>query len=149
MGAYLSFKELKEKLHSFFKDTSFPNINYKTDIRYFMNWGDLLSMLNLNNLKCTYVSLSPIDLKNDYYIYLKNEGPKGVHTRGEDASLPRALVFRDSFFSALEPFVSPLFSETEYKWKFFNESDKEYVLQYKPDIIIFECCERYFPLIVN
>lgn len=149
MGAYLSFKELKEKLHVFFKDTPFPDINYKSKISYNMNNGDLLSMLNLTNLKCTYVNLSPIDLKNDFYIYLKNEGRKGVHTCGKDTSLPRALVFRDSFFTALEPFVSPLFRETEYLWKYFGEEDKGFVLQYKPDIIIFECVERHFPSIIK
>ena len=81
--------------------------------------------------------------------YLKNEGTNGVHTKGTNENLPRALIFRDSFFYALEPFISPMFSEAEYKWKQFNESDKEYILKYKPDIIIFEAVERYAPNIVN
>lgn len=54
-------------------------------------------------------------------------------------------MFRDSFFIALEPFVSPLFSEVEYVFKLFTEADKERILEYKLDIVIFEHVERYAP----
>ena len=70
-------------------------------------------------------------------------------TKGTDENLPRALIFRDSFFTALEPFASPLFSEAEYRWKNFSDEDKSSVLLYKPDIIIFECVERYGPGLVR
>ena len=64
-----------------------------------------------------------------------------VHTKGTDPSLPRAIIFHDSFFGALEPFVSPIFSEVQYKFKQFSEDEKSFILEYKPDVIIFEAIE--------
>ena len=74
--------------------------------------------------------------------HILKEDQGRVYTKGNNPDLPRAIVFRDSFFIALEPFVSPLFSEVDYIWKPFNESYKNYILEYKPDIIIFESVER-------
>ena len=43
------------------------------------------------------------------------------------------------------PFVSPLFSEVDYVWKDFTDADKKRILEYKPDIVIFERVERAAP----
>ena len=87
--------------------------------------------------RSTQPTLTPINHEQtDFYAYLKNEGTKGVHTKGTNPNPVRALIFRDSFFSSLEPFVSPLFSEAEYHWKQFRAENKAYVLEYKPDIIM-------------
>ena len=105
-------------------------------------------MLGIEEQNNTQIKTLPIG-HNNYYTYIKNDGMDGIHTQGAGKNLPRALIYHDSFFTALEPFVSPLFSEAEYIWKQFREEDKEYVLQYKPDIIIFEAVERYAPTIVQ
>ena len=149
-GAYLAFTLLREKIAEIFPNVDFPRIAYETNIDHSMTAGDILPMLGVEKSKSTRPTLTPIGHgQSDFYAYLKNEGTKGVHTKGTDSTLPRALIFRDSFFSSLEPFVSPLFSETEYHWKQFRAEDKEYVLEYKPDIIIFESVERYSPNIVQ
>lgn len=149
-GAYLAFTLLREKIQAVFPDVSFPQIEYKTEVENSMTAGDILPMLSVKEAKSTQPKLSPVGHKNtDFYTYIKNEGTNGVHTKGADASFPRALIFRDSFFSALEPFVSPLFSEAKYVWKQFDEQDKEMILQYKPDIIIFESVERAASTIVR
>lgn len=148
-GAYLSFNLLKKEIQFLFPDTSFPVIEYETVISESETSGDILPMLNLERSKSTQVILSPIGHTNkDFYSYISNNGREGVYTKGTDNKLPRALIYRDSFFVALEPFVSPLFSEAEYHWKKFEESDKDYVLKYKPDIIIFESVERGAPGII-
>lgn len=149
-GAYLAFTLLQEKIQTVFPNVSFPQIEYKTEVESSMTAGDILPMLNVTEAKSTQPKLSPVGQENtDFYKYLKNEGRNGVHTKGANESLPRALIFRDSFFTALEPFVSPLFSESKYEWKRFAETDKELVIQYKPDIIIFEAVERSAPNIVH
>lgn len=43
------------------------------------------------------------------------------------------------------PYLSPLFSEVEYVWKDFTDADKKLILEYKPDIVIFEHVERHAP----
>ena len=149
-GAYLASILVKDKIKSLFPAITFPSIEYQTKIENSMTTGDILPMLGIKESKSTIPTVSPVGHNNtDFYTYVRNEGTNGVHTVGLDKKLPRALIFRDSFFSALEQFISPMFSEAEYKWKQFREEDKPYILEYKPDIIIFESVERYAPNIVN
>ena len=149
-GAHLASALLREKIETLFPKTDFPQIEYKSDISESETSGDILPMLNVEKARSTQVKFSTVNHKTeDFYAYLKNDGRNGVRTKGTDATLPRALIFRDSFFSSLEPFVSPLFSEAEYRWKQFDGSDREHVLNYRPDIIIFESVERYAPNIVR
>ena len=149
-AAYLVSQLMCEKIQNYFPNINFPQIEYETKIDYSMTMGDILPMLKIKEAKSTQVTLSPANQKIDnFYTYIRNEGRDDVHTKGADPTLPRAIIFRDSFFSALEPFVSPFFSEAEYHWRRFSKEDKDYVLQYKPDIIIFEAVERYAPLIVK
>ena len=149
-GAYLSFTQLRDIIASLFPDKSFPKVEYSVAVDYSMTSGDILPMLRVKKAKSTQVSLKPTGCqRTDLYTYIKNDGKNGVHTEGADKSLPRALIYRDSFFGALEPFVSPLFSESEYIWKRFSEEDKEHVLEYKPDLIIFQAVERLSPYIVH
>lgn len=56
-----------------------------------------------------------------------------------------ALVFRDSFFSLLEPFLSENFKEVVYVWKRYDQKNVEEILNYfTPDIVIEERVERSF-----
>lgn len=143
-GAYITSMELKEKVQLAFPELDFPNIEYNTTIDYSLTMGDILPMIGIQKSKSTQVSMTPRNYSNtDFYSYVKNEGMNGILTKGTNNNLPKALIFRDSFFSALEPFTSPLFSEAEYKSKQFRDEDKEYILKYKPDIIIFEWVERH------
>ena len=59
--------------------------------------------------------------------------------------LPRAVIFRDSFFSMLVNYVTPHFSETEIKWT--NMFDESLIDSMKPDIVIMEYAERYIDAI--
>ena len=145
LGAYYAYEVLRGKIETLFPEVQFPGITYRTEIQEGAYRGDLIPMFNKPGMEENeYIQVTPDSAKfTDFYEYIKNEGRDGVHTRNKNVGLPRALVFRDSFFRALEPFVSPLFSEVEYVWKDFTEADKERILEYKPDIVIFEHVERY------
>ena len=147
LGAYYAYEVLCGKIETLFPETQFPAIKYRIDIEDTLFSGGTIPLLNKSGMEESGVVLvTPDGTKfTDFYEYIKNEEVDGVHTRNKNVDLPRALVFRDSFFIALEPFVSPLFSEVEYVWKDFTEADKERILEYKPDIVIFEHVERYAP----
>ncbi|MDR1419493.1 MAG: hypothetical protein LBI86_03890 [Treponema sp.] len=94
----------------------------------------------------TIIEIEPEDLWASYYSYKKYEGEggeNGIITESINRNLPKTIVFRDSFFVALEPFISSLFSHTEYMWKSFEQDDTAYILENKPDIIIWEVVERF------
>lgn len=115
--------------------------------------GDLLNMLNvpLQKLKMKDNSILVLDKKNPYnYKYLKNKSTKGVHTKNaKPLNKLRVFVLRDSFTTAMEPFVSETFAEANYVWTHnFNNQYKE-ILKFKPDIVIHEMVERYAHVLLN
>jgi hypothetical protein len=62
-------------------------------------------------------------------------------TEIDDPSLPRAVIFRDSFTSRLVPFLSEHFSRAVYLWQ--NDFDAGVVLQEHPDVVIQEIVGRH------
>lgn len=58
-----------------------------------------------------------------------------------DAVLPKAVIFRDSFFNGLQPFTSEHFSRVVYVSDF--NVDFSIVSEEKPDIVMLEVAERY------
>ena len=62
-------------------------------------------------------------------------------TEIDDPSLPRAVIFRDSFVSPLVPFLSEHFSRAVYLWQ--NDFDANAVLAERPDVVIQEIVGRH------
>jgi hypothetical protein len=62
-------------------------------------------------------------------------------TEVNDPSLPRAVIFRDSFGSRLVPFLSEHFSRAVYVWQ--NDFDANLVEQEHPDVVIQEIVGRH------
>jgi hypothetical protein len=59
----------------------------------------------------------------------------------DDPTLPRAVIFRDSFTSRLVPFLSEHFSRAVYLWQ--NDFDAAVVTQEHPDVVIQEIVGRH------
>ena len=57
------------------------------------------------------------------------------------STLPRAVIFRDSFASRLVPFLSEHFSRAVYLWQ--NDFDADVVRQEHPDVVIQEIVGRH------
>ena len=76
----------------------------------------------------------------------EHEDPYGevglLVTEHKDRSLPKAVVYRDSFAGRLIPFLSEHFSRASYVWD--NEFGFEQIEREKPDIVIQEFVARSF-----
>jgi hypothetical protein len=60
------------------------------------------------------------------------------------------IVFMDSFFVSLKPYISRYFNRSTYIWERINEASlTKYVEQEKPDIVIDEVVERTFPYMLT
>jgi len=57
-------------------------------------------------------------------------------------SLPRLMMFRDSFAARLMPYLSEHFSRASYYWQ--NELDFDAIVEEHPDIVIQEFVARHF-----
>ena len=62
-------------------------------------------------------------------------------TEIDDPSLPRAVIFRDSFTSRLVPFLSEHFSRAVYLWQ--NDFDADVVTKEHPDVVIQQIVGRH------
>ena len=73
--------------------------------------------------------------------------PRETHTYTCHNQELNALVFRDSLFTALQPYFARKFKRSTYIWKTMDSRTlKEYVEKEKPDIVIEEWAERSLPL---
>jgi hypothetical protein len=78
---------------------------------------------------------------------LEPEGARPTDEEGwlvteiDDPSLPRAVIFRDSFASRLVPFLSEHFSRAVYLWQ--NDFDADIVSKEHPDVVIQQIVGRH------
>jgi hypothetical protein len=141
-GAKCAFDAMFMEIKNTFPHVVFPEIIFTTEISY-SSFGDIVPMSGFASYgKNTIPNIHPVEGWDAYYSRIKNEGVQGVITMHANKTLPKAIIFRDSFFTALEPFISSIFGEAEYNWRWFNSTEKEYILKNKPDIIIWEIVER-------
>ncbi len=78
---------------------------------------------------------------------LKNPPTGQMITVMPDPALPKAVIFRDSFFNGLQPFTSEHFSRVVYVSDF--KVDFNLIAEEKPDIVILEVAERYLDRLLN
>jgi hypothetical protein len=148
LGASYAYDLIFEKLKKDFPDTVFPDIEVKMEVSSdtivnvvpgFTSYG-----------KMTNVDIQPKEGWTSYYTYSYHTFDKIItNITNNDSDLPKAIIFRDSFFDALEPFTSTLFSYAEYSREAFNGNEKTHILNNKPDVIIWEVVERYLSRIPN
>lgn len=62
-----------------------------------------------------------------------------VRTKNKNTKLPKAVVFRDSFFNLIMPYFSENFSDCIYLWT--NEMSAEVIQKEKPNYVIYEMLE--------
>jgi alginate O-acetyltransferase complex protein AlgJ len=68
-------------------------------------------------------------------------GEGRIVTEIPGSTLPRAVVFRDSFTSAMAPFLSEHFSRVVYLWR--NDFSAEEVERERPDAVLQEIVSRH------
>ena len=78
---------------------------------------------------------------------LKNPPAGQMITVMPDPALPKAVIFRDSFFNGLQPFTSEHFSRCVYVSDLMVDS--RLIMEEKPDIVILEVAERYLDRLVD
>jgi hypothetical protein len=162
LGAYYTFDLLYKKLKMDFQNL--PEIQFKFvpymdsgEDNYAMLWwgirefGGFMELLNVepvNGWESRYYYVEREDVQeNEFNTVIGNNSKKGKYgiiTANRNKNLPTALVMRDSYFVDLEPFISSIFSKTEYVWTQPEKRTIKYLerLPEKPDVFIWEIAER-------
>jgi hypothetical protein len=154
-GAFLAYQAMMARLKAYFPEFQAAQSDDFTIISEPNLLGGLSYMLALGDLfpesRITYTPKKPhtarevtgTDVPLNYF------QPLAVYET-KDPSLPRAVIFRDSFIHEIIPFLSEHFSRSVYVWPYPTDAvqtrafDKKMILQEKPDIVIEEFVERYF-----
>jgi alginate O-acetyltransferase complex protein AlgJ len=107
---------------------------------------DLASMMGLKRtLRELDLALQPIRPRRARVVEPAGAAPMDelgrLVTEIDDPTLPRAVIFRDSFVSRLVPFLSEHFSRAVYVWQ--NDFDANLVEKEKPDVVIQEIVGRH------
>lgn len=144
-GAYVSAEQIFLSLQSqlpVLKTKTFPRNAYKNEV--IIIGGDLTTktfgQIDLKEVSFKYSPESP-----DSWSEIVNLSPKEIHAltiiKNDSDSLPRAIVYQDSFFQTLKPYMNSIFSYSEYWWTY--KVNPQYILVSHPDVVILEITERF------
>ena len=146
-GAFIAYRAIIDQLRTFFPQLKAIEVH---DLElgaqsYFS--GDLASMLGLQN---DYFEERPLYRLRRIQAHRVGSEPKGFSQAPftmvtKNQNNPRAIVFRDSFASALVPFLSENFSSITYFWQRWDKSVPivQIIEKEKPDIVLEEIVERF------
>lgn len=156
-GAYIAFREIAAKLEQLFSDINFKK-DFKIDSRLIRDCkgggeecGDLVNMLlDYEEFSEPVPMVKPFKVcgqPQEFSYPLSNvnwDNPELVPVaKGCPKAKLKAIVFHDSFFAALEPFLSENMYNAIYLWKDYDQQNVEELLEiFQPDIVIVQKVER-------
>ncbi len=141
-GAYIAYQVLEEKIIE--KFPYYKRLN-KNDIKECQQnqSNDLEVMLNIKFDRKPIQSICTVE--NNLLIVKRTDPPQlnSVKSYGGEKA-PKILLIHDSFMHALSPFIEKGASHIGHLWIYDNDFSNysEQILQFKPDIIIWEKIER-------
>jgi len=138
-GAYIGYKKLMETISREFKQA---NIVKAEDIKFLVKAvkGDLQLKLNDQTENIQVASVNGFGLEMIEDNRCPNRG-KALHFRTKIKDAPRVILFRDSFSSALMPFIANSFRELFVFWQ--PNIDYSLVELINPDLVISQQAERF------
>ncbi len=145
-GAFIAYRQIMKPIVRWFPSLKIQTVDdYRLEINI-RGGGDLAGMMGgAEFIKDDYIMLRPL---NNHSLQIEDidiATKSPVTFKQNDLSLPRALVFRDSFFSSVAPLFARHFQYSGYYWQRVKTSTPidEIVSSQKPDIVIDENVERY------
>jgi hypothetical protein len=146
LAAFYAFDLLGSRIRAALPGVPFPEIPYTEKVEILPGDGDIVPMLGLRVYETnTKITIEPEKGWDAYYGYTVEAVKNGdlIVTEGTDTRLPKAIIYRDSFSMALQPFISTFFFHAEFIWKWPDNNDKNHIQSEKPDMVIWEIVERY------
>ena len=150
-GAFVGYREMIHKISHWFPKEQFKlDFYFRPDRMTERPGGDLAKMLGLGEtikemwplLKERPFCAQPMKLNVEIENWGKQKETEPFMKGCKDANL-RALVFRDSFFTMLEPFFSENFQQVVYLWQDYDQKAAERLINtFHPQLVVEERVER-------
>lgn len=151
-GAYVGYRAIMKAVAARVPgvEPPWPASDFKP-VRNHAHGQDLAEMLGLSDvIPEEELTLVPLRPRRARVIEPANPSPSGdegyLVTEIAGSTLPKAVVFRDSFTSRLIPFLSEHFSRTVYLWQ--NDMDPSVVVKERPAVVIHEIVGRHLGSLV-
>lgn len=146
-GAFLGYKKLIQKMSEDYPELQPRKLSdYNKKLRYSPT-ADLSKQLALECVLLkkewyyeSQASSSFQTVKGELYPSTLASMPT-ICTHIKNSKLPKALVYRDSFFNLMIPFFSEHFSDCIYIWS--NTMAPDVLEKEKPKFVVYEITERY------
>jgi len=143
LGAFYGQKAIMKEVNKYFPKVKSKELSDFNLVKETTEGGDLAKMLNLQEQfteKDTHL-IPKIPYKWHTVLAYNYRLTQGMVTENDNKTLPRLLMFRDSYTINLQPYLSDYFSTAVYQWN--HSFDTNLVLEAKPDIVVHEVVERY------
>jgi hypothetical protein len=153
-GAFVAYQEIMISLEKYYPNLKPHELN---EYRFINNPGDtyLGDLVHVDHSTCSGIDLEPLynhqliieqnwNAANDTaWNYFNPAAPIKITDINVDSSLPRLLMYMDSFGPYLRPLLSDHFSQAVYLWAYPTDALYFDIAIEKPDVVIIEFTERY------
>ena len=147
LGANFAQYEISKILAKIFPNKIKPYLYKKDEFKLYKKPGGDLAIFSKqkNIIENDY---RPIFKQSKMIKYPSTVGIRQTFTSYNKNGQLNALIFRDSFFTALVPYMERRFRYSTYIWeKLSFKKLKKYITKRKPNIVIEEWVERSFPYV--
>lgn len=136
LGAYVGTRTLLERLNIFLPPLSEAKIEYSS-----RRGGDLAQMLNMSDILDGDFDYAVNALPKVNYTTINEDWETEFRYISESINEEKIMIIRDSYATAMVPYIAPSFRETVMpKASYYS---KDLIEQEKPDIVVYETVERY------
>ncbi len=154
-GAAIAQYEIIRSMQKFYPNIDPVSYSIQDFVLKEYKSGDIANMLNISYILKEMVpelrETLPICNKqtlNETHIDPKKDPQKTAFITECRTNAPKALIFRDSFFINLQPYMSQYLAKTVYVWEWPDlELLKKYMQYNQPDIVIEARVERHLKFI--
>lgn len=143
LGAYIAFEEYMETLY----DIKIPKLKTLEIISAELNHGDLSGMINLNSGELEDRNYEIKNKKTYGFEEVYSNGTAHIEYLSENKNGLKLLSFRDSFCTALIPYISQTYENSTFIWS--PNFDESMVQSQKPDVVMLEMVERYTDFLLS
>lgn len=142
LGAYYGAQPLIDSIQQQFSEIKYDTISYKFQEEKIFG-GDIENIISAPKRAMTQFVYDCYlnGIKQDS-LFTCNTTDRNHIITWSKSTYPKLLMYRDSFATALYQFLAPYFSTSEFLWQDLRNSEKEFILQEKPDLLILEVAER-------
>ncbi len=144
-GADVAQYEVARKMAQMLPGKIEPRQRAKKDFKMVPITGDLASLMND---KALFGEKGPVIFTGSCSPATRKDFEQRSHITSCSEGKVNALIYHDSFFTALKPFFADYFATTVFLWEQLNQNSLEKNIQaYKPALVIEEFAERFLPYI--